>query len=58
MSDSKTHFSKNHGWEAGVGDRNGRYAMVIDHGKVTYANVEKDFTQVTVSGVDPVLKAL
>jgi peroxiredoxin len=32
--------------------------MVIDHGKVTYANVEKDFTQVTVSGVDPVLKAL
>lgn len=45
---------QNHGWEAGVADRNGRYVMVIDHGKVAYAEVEKDFTQVTVSGVDPV----
>ncbi|KAF2995716.1 hypothetical protein E8E13_004343 [Curvularia kusanoi] len=58
LSDSKTHFSKNHGWEAGLGERNGRYAMIIDHGKVTYAEVDKDFTQVTVSGVDAVLKSL
>lgn len=58
MSDSKSHFSKNHGWEAGVGERNGRYAMIIDNSKVTYAENEKDFTQVTVSGVDAVLKNL
>jgi hypothetical protein len=32
--------------------------MVIDHGKVAYAEVEKDFTQVTVSGVDPAWGAL
>ena len=58
MSDSKSHFSKNHGWEAGVGERNGRYVMIIDNSKVTYAENEKDFTQVTVSGVDAVLKNL
>jgi peroxiredoxin len=50
--------SKNYGWEAGVGDRNGRHAVIIDNGKVMYAENEKNLTQVTVSGVDAVLKSL
>ncbi|KAI4183858.1 MAG: hypothetical protein LQ346_006220 [Caloplaca aetnensis] len=34
-----------------------RYAMVIDHGKITYAEVETG-GDVTVSGAEAVLKAL
>lgn len=49
MSDTKTFFSKNYGWAAGMGDRNGRWAMVFDHGKVTYAENEKSPGEVTVS---------
>lgn len=59
MSDSKTNFAKEHGWMAGVGDRTGRFAMVIDKdGKIIYAEVDKDFTQVTVSGAEAVLSKL
>ncbi len=29
LSDTKTLFSKNYGWAAGIGDRNGRWAMII-----------------------------
>lgn len=50
MSDTKTHFSKNHGWDAGMGDRNGRWAMVIEKdGTISYAENEKSPGQVTVS---------
>jgi len=50
MSDSKSHFSHNHGWDAGMGDRNGRWAMVIEKdGKVSYAENEKNPREVTVS---------
>jgi peroxiredoxin len=49
LSDTKTFFSKNYGWAAGMGDRNGRWAMVFDHGKVTYAEKEKSPGEVTVS---------
>jgi alkyl hydroperoxide reductase 1 len=42
LSDTKTLFSKNHGWAAGMGDRNGRWAMIISSdGTVKYADVEK-----------------
>jgi alkyl hydroperoxide reductase 1 len=42
LSDTKTGFSKHYGWAAGMGDRNGRWAMIVDKdGKVTYADVEK-----------------
>lgn len=52
MSDSKTFFSKNHGWDAGMGDRNGRWAMIIEKdGTVSYAENESNPRQVTVSGV-------
>lgn len=35
MSDPETKFSKQIGWT--MGERTGRYALVIDHGKVIYA---------------------
>lgn len=55
MTDTDTQFSKSIGWTRG--DRTGRYAMVIDHGKITYAEVETG-GEVTVSGAEAVLKAL
>jgi alkyl hydroperoxide reductase 1 len=58
LSDTKTFFSKEYGWPAGMGDRNGRWAMVFDHGKVTYAENEKSPGQVTVSGAEEVLAKL
>jgi len=49
MSDTKSFFSKNHGWAAGMGDRNGRWAMIIEKdGKVSYAENEKNPREVTV----------
>ncbi|KAI4204961.1 MAG: hypothetical protein LQ350_000813 [Teloschistes chrysophthalmus] len=38
MTDADTKFSKSIGWTKG--DRTGRYAMIIDHGKITYAENE------------------
>ncbi|KAF2639898.1 AhpC/TSA family protein-like protein [Massarina eburnea CBS 473.64] len=59
MGDTKSFFSKNHGWDAGMGDRNGRWAMVIEKdGTISYADNESDPSKVTVSGVDAVLKSL
>jgi alkyl hydroperoxide reductase 1 len=50
MSDTKTFFSKEHGWQAGMGDRNGRWAMIVEKdGTISYAENEKDPRQVTVS---------
>ncbi|KAG9185183.1 alkyl hydroperoxide reductase 1 [Alternaria panax] len=58
LSDTKTFFSKEYGWPAGMGDRNGRWAMVFDHGKVIYAENEKSPGEVSVSGADAVLAKL
>lgn len=59
LGDTKSLFSKHHGWDAGMGDRNGRWAMVIGRdGVVKYAENEADPTKVTVSGVDEVLAKL
>ena len=50
MGDTKTQFSKQIGWMAGMGDRTGRYAMVIEKdGTVSYAERETGPGQVTVS---------
>lgn len=50
LSDTKTFFSKNYGWAAGMGDRNGRWAMVVEKdGTVSYAENESNPGQVTVS---------
>ncbi|KAH7116952.1 AhpC/TSA family protein-like protein [Dendryphion nanum] len=58
LSDTKTFFSKNHGWQAGMGDRNGRWAIIIDNGKITYAENEKSPGEVSVSGAEAVLSKL
>ncbi|KAJ9635467.1 Rab proteins geranylgeranyltransferase component A [Coniosporium tulheliwenetii] len=56
LADTKTKFSENYGWAAGMGDRNGRWAMIIEKdGTVSYAENESDPRQVTVSGADAVL---
>lgn len=38
MTDTDARFSKDIGWTKG--DRTGRYAMIIDHGKIMYAQNE------------------
>jgi alkyl hydroperoxide reductase 1 len=49
LSDSKTMYSKQIGWMAGMGDRNGRWAMVIEKdGTISYAEQEDDPRKVTV----------
>ncbi|KAF9737939.1 hypothetical protein PMIN06_008866 [Paraphaeosphaeria minitans] len=58
LSDTKTFFSKEHGWQAGMGDRNGRWAMIFDHGKVIYAENESSPSNVSVSGAEAVLAKL
>jgi alkyl hydroperoxide reductase 1 len=59
-SDGNAEFSKSIGFCLGqtpFGVRTSRYAIVVDHGKVTYAEQEPG-RQVTVSGVDAVLAKL
>ncbi|CZT15670.1 related to peroxisomal membrane protein [Ramularia collo-cygni] len=59
MSDTKSFFSKNHGWDAGMGDRNGRWAMIVEKdGTISAADVEESPRNVTVSGADAVLSKL
>lgn len=47
LSDVETKFSKSIGWTAG--DRTARYAIILDHGKVVYAEKETKPGEVTVS---------
>ncbi|KAF2005215.1 Redoxin [Amniculicola lignicola CBS 123094] len=57
LSDTKTFFAKEHGWS--LGDRNGRWAMVIDKdGKIIYSENEKSPGEVSVSGAEAVLAKL
>lgn len=50
LSDTKTKFSEKYGWPAGMGDRNGRWAMIIEKdGSISYAENEKSPREVTVS---------
>ncbi|KAI0393033.1 Redoxin [Xylariaceae sp. FL0594] len=55
MSDNEAEFSKSIGWT--LGPRTARYAIVVDHGKVVYAEKEPA-REVTVSSVDAVLAKL
>lgn len=55
LSDVDTEFSKKLGWLKG--ERTARYALVIDHGKITYAEKEPA-REVTVSSAEAVLSAL
>ncbi|KAJ6446936.1 peroxisomal matrix protein [Purpureocillium lavendulum] len=55
LSDTNTAFSTSLGWLKG--ERTARYAMIIDHGKVVYAEKEPG-RDVTVSSADVVLAQL
>ncbi|KAJ8067071.1 hypothetical protein OCU04_004451 [Sclerotinia nivalis] len=55
LSDTDCAFSKLLGWTAG--ERTGRYALIIDNGKIVYAEKEPG-REVTVSGADAVLSKL
>ena len=41
-----------------MGERTARYALIIDHGKITYAEKEASGGDVSVSGADAVLAKL
>lgn len=55
LSDPETKFSKSIGWN--LGERTARYALIIDHGKIVYAEKEPG-RDVTVSGAQAVLSKL
>lgn len=56
MSDTGAEFSKSIGWSSG--DRTGRYAIVIDHGKVVYAAADTVPRSIENSGAEGVLAKL
>ncbi|PSS21857.1 hypothetical protein M430DRAFT_57270 [Amorphotheca resinae ATCC 22711] len=55
LSDTDAAFSKKLGWT--VGERTARYAVIIDHGKITYAEKEPG-REVSVSSAEAVLSKL
>ncbi|KAM7209693.1 Redoxin [Naviculisporaceae sp. PSN 640] len=56
MSDSGLEFSKIIGWIKG--DRTLRYAIVVDHGKVVYADIDDVPKSIAKSGAEGVLAKL
>jgi len=54
--DPEIQFSKSIGWFAG--ERTARYAIVVDHGKVTYAAKEEAKGSIELSGAEAVLAKL
>ncbi|RMZ91969.1 hypothetical protein DV736_g802, partial [Chaetothyriales sp. CBS 134916] len=55
LSDGEAKFSKSIGWN--LGERTARYAIIVDKGKVVYAEKEPG-REVTVSGAEAVLAKL
>lgn len=55
-SDAGLEFSKSIGWTQG--DRTQRYAVVVDHGKVTYAARDTERGSIANSGAEGVLAHL
>ncbi|KAK1833182.1 Redoxin [Podospora conica] len=55
-SDVGLEFSKSIGWVNG--DRTARYAVVVDHGKVVYADVDTERGSIAKSGAEAVLAKL
>ncbi|KAH8597754.1 peroxiredoxin [Bisporella sp. PMI_857] len=55
LNDTDTAFSKKLGWTNG--ERTARYALIIDNGKIVYAEKEPG-REITVSGADAVLAKL
>ncbi|KAJ5367902.1 uncharacterized protein N7496_007662 [Penicillium cataractarum] len=58
LSDPDAQFSKSIGWADEASGRTSRYAIVIDHGKVSYAQIETERGAVKKSGADAVLASL
>ncbi|KAL1311246.1 hypothetical protein AAFC00_001435 [Neodothiora populina] len=59
LSDTKSLFSQHYGWPAGMGDRNGRWAMIVEKdGTISYAENEKNPGEVAASAADTVLAKL
>ncbi|KAJ5137222.1 Peroxiredoxin Asp f3 [Penicillium atrosanguineum] len=58
LSDPEAKFSHSIGWADSASGRTGRYALVIDHGKVGYAQIETERGAVTKSGAGAVLASL
>ncbi|KAJ5772451.1 Allergen [Penicillium odoratum] len=58
LSDPDSKFSKSIGWADAASGRTGRYAIVIDHGKISYAQIETERGAVKKSGADAVLASL
>ncbi|KAL1968445.1 hypothetical protein VTN77DRAFT_1974 [Rasamsonia byssochlamydoides] len=58
LSDPDAKFSKSIGWADPKTGRTGRYAIIVDHGKVTYAQIETERGVVKNSGADAVLASL
>jgi alkyl hydroperoxide reductase 1 len=56
ISDAGAEFSKSIGWNNN--ERTGRYAIVVDHGKITYAGHEGKSGTTLVSDADAVLSHL
>ncbi|KAM7205360.1 putative peroxisomal prx5-like peroxiredoxin [Rhypophila sp. PSN 637] len=56
MSDAGLEFSKTIGWIKG--DRTLRYAIVVDHGKVIYADIDDVPKSISKSGAEAVLAKL
>jgi len=56
MSDTGGAFSKTIGWSQG--ERTQRFAILVDHGKVVYADVETVRGSVEKSGAEAVLAKL
>jgi alkyl hydroperoxide reductase 1 len=55
-SDPSAAFSQSIGWT--IGERTGRYAIVVDHGKVTYAALETGKGSLDNTGAEAVLAKL
>ncbi|RJE27434.1 peroxisomal membrane protein [Aspergillus sclerotialis] len=58
LSDPDSKFSKSMGWADPNSGRTGRYAIVIDHGKIKYAQIETEKGVVKLSSADAVLANL
>ncbi|RJE19975.1 peroxisomal membrane protein [Aspergillus sclerotialis] len=57
LSDPEAKFSKSIGWADPEG-RTRRYAFILDHGKVTYAALEREKNSLEVSDANTILKNL
>ncbi|KAJ5542766.1 hypothetical protein N7535_005190 [Penicillium sp. DV-2018c] len=58
LTDPDAKFSKSIGWADEASGRTSRYALVIDHGKVSYAGLETERGSLKKSGADAVLASL